>query len=123
AARVARRPTERTTRILRGFTMRPGPRLPRRFCEIIFVMRRLLFAALLVLTPTVASARAWHGLTPGLSTKSDVLKKFGSPTRKLPMTARYGGGLVYQAKESQEFGADEAQFFFDEKGKLADVFV
>jgi hypothetical protein len=90
-------------------------------------MRRVLLAgslaALLLGLPAAARARPWHGLTPGISTKSDVLKKFGSPTRELPMTARYSGGLVYQAKEAQEYGADEAQFFFDEKGKLLDVFV
>ena len=76
-----------------------------------------------MLVPATALARPWHGLTPGVSTKNDVIKKFGSPTRELPMTVSYASGLVYQAKEAQEYGADEAQFFFDNAGKLTSVFV
>src|SRR5687768_6260119 len=82
----------------------------------------LLLMALLAL-PSTALARPWHGLTPGASTKSDVVKKFGSPTRELPMTTSYASGLVYQAKEAQDYGAEEAQFFFDQAGKLTSVFV
>src|SRR5688572_875987 len=78
--------------------------------------------ALLAL-PSVAAARQWHGLTPGVSTKNEVVKKFGSPTRELPMTTSYASGLVYQAKEAQDYGAEEAQFFFDNAGKLTSVFV
>ena len=77
----------------------------------------------LSLVPSIASARAWHGLNPGTTTKAEVVKKFGSPTRELPMTARYASGLIYQAKESEDYGAEEAQFFFDDKGKLTDIFV
>ena len=79
-------------------------------------MRRtvmLLVAATLSLAPVSALARSWHGLSPGSSSKNDVIKKFGSPTRELQMTARYDSGLVYQGKAAQEHGADEAQFFFD----------
>ena len=76
-----------------------------------------------VLASSSAAARPWHGLTPGASTKSEVVKKFGSPTRELAMSARYASGLVYQAKEAQEYGAEEAQFFFDNAGKLTEVFV
>lgn len=77
----------------------------------------------LLLLPTTALARPWHGLVPGASTKADVVKKFGSPTRELPMTARYAGGLVYQSKDANDYGADEAQFFFDGTGKLTEIFV
>ena len=83
----------------------------------------LALSLALSMVPAIASARAWHGLNPGTSTKAEVVKKFGSPTRELPMTARYASGLIYQAKESEDYGAEEAQFFFDDKGKLTDIFV
>ena len=90
-------------------------------------MRRPLLAwsvaACVLLAAPGALARPWHGLTPGSSTKTDVIKKFGSPTRELTMSARYDSGLVYQGKAAQEHGADEAQFFFDANGKLTEVFV
>ncbi|HVO30866.1 MAG TPA: hypothetical protein VMV18_09020 [bacterium] len=73
--------------------------------------------------PSVALARPWHGATPGVTTKSEVVKKFGSPSRELPMSPRYASGMVYQAKEANEFGAEEAQFFFDAQGKLTEIFV
>ena len=77
----------------------------------------------LLLFSAPSFARPWHGLTPSVSTKAEVVKKFGSPTRELPLTVRYASGLVYQAKEAQEFGAEEAQFFFDNAGKLTEIFV
>lgn len=83
----------------------------------------LVLAFVLLALPSASHARSWHGLNPGQSTKSDVIKKFGSPTRELPMTTSYASGLVYQAKEAQDYGAEEAQFFFDNAGKLTSIFV
>ncbi len=83
----------------------------------------LALVAGLCFLPTTALARPWHGLVPGTSQKAEVVKKFGSPTRELPMTARYAGGLVYQSKDANDYGAEEAQFFFDAQGKLTEIFV
>lgn len=88
------------------------------------VTRRLFSAvAFALLLPASALAKPWHGLTPGVSTKNDVIKKFGSPTRELPLTSRYDSGLIFQGKIAQEHGSEEAQFFFDAQGKLVEIFV
>ena len=84
---------------------------------------RSLGAALVSFLPAAALAKAWHGLTPGVSTKNEVVKKFGSPTRELPLSVRYESGLVYQGKAAQERGSEEAQFFFDKEMKLLEIFV
>ena len=84
---------------------------------------RFALAAALTLLPFAASAKPWHGLTPGATLKSEVLKKFGSPTRELTTTVTYDSGLVYQGKGAQGYGAEEAQFFFDAGGKLTSIFV
>ena len=76
-----------------------------------------------LLLPAAASARSWHGLSPGVSTKRDVLKKFGSPTRELPMTLRYDSGITFKGKAATQFGAEEAQFYFDKEGRLTEIFV
>jgi len=75
------------------------------------------------LLPVVARAKAWHALTPAVTSKSDVMKKFGAPTRELTATNTYDSGLVYQGKTAQGHGAEEAQFFFDAAGKLTSIFV
>ncbi len=90
--------------------------------RVAILLSAALFTPLFAI-PSTSFGRAWHGLNPGTSTKNEVIKKFGSPTRELPMTASYASALVYQAKEAQEYGADEAQFFFDNAGKLTSVFV
>jgi len=95
-------------------------------CAIIENMRRasglsVLLAVVLWTAP--ALARPWHGLTPGVSTKAEVTKKFGNATKELAAGTRYASGLVYQAKEAQDSGAEEAQFFFDAGGKLTEIFV
>lgn len=87
------------------------------------VSRVVPFLALLLLSPVSALAKSWHGLAPGASSKNDVVKKFGSPTRELTMTPRYDSGLVYQGKAAQEHGAEEAQFLFDAQGKLTEIYV
>ena len=86
---------------------------------------RLVFVvvALLSLLPAAAFAKAWHALTPGTTAKTDVLRKFGAPTRELTATNTYDSGLVYQGKTAGAHGAEEAQFFFDAGGKLTSIFV
>lgn len=79
--------------------------------------------AILLLAPASALARSWHALTPGVSTKTDVIRKFGSATRELPMSPTYASALIYQAKAAREYGAEEAQFFFDAAGKLTSIYV
>lgn len=78
---------------------------------------------LVLLLPASALAKSWHGLVPGTSSKNDVVRKFGSPTRELPLTPRYDSGLVFQGKAANEHGAEEAQFFFDGQGKLTEIYV
>lgn len=88
-----------------------------------FPMLAPALALSLSLLPLDAFAKAWHGLTPGMTSKTEVLKKFGSPTRELTTTVTYDSGLVYQGKGAQGYGAEEAQFFFDAAGKLTSIFV
>lgn len=76
-----------------------------------------------VLFSRPAAAKAWWGLTPGTSTKADVLTTFGTAQREMPASARYYSGLVYQGSHARERGADEAQFYFDKEKVLTDVFV
>jgi hypothetical protein len=79
--------------------------------------------AVALLVPAAALAKPWHSLTPGTTQKSEVLKKFGTPTRELPTTVTYDSGFIYQSKAAQAHGAEEAQFFFDAQGKLTSIFV
>ena len=93
---------------------------------MVFMQGRVAFlvpALAVALLPALAQAKSWHGLNPGTSSKTEVIKKFGSPTRELTLTPRYDSGLVFQGKAAQEHGAEEAQFFFDGQGKLTEIFV
>lgn len=87
------------------------------------VARLVVVVIALASLPGAALAKAWHALTPGATAKTDVLKKFGAPTRELTATNSYDSGLVYQGKTAQAHGAEEAQFFFDAAGKLTSIFV
>ena len=72
---------------------------------------------LLKLALTLILAKPWNGITPGVSTREDVIKKFGEPTK----TVNVGGRdvLAYQ-KDKLIKGTTQAQFKVDPKTELVE---
>lgn len=79
------------------------------------MMSRLLFVMLCL--PTLASAKPWQGLEPGLANELDVLGKFGEPTKSLD--ARGKRVLVYSEKKAIK-GTVQAQFKIDPATKIVE---
>ncbi|MFL5321699.1 MAG: hypothetical protein ACJ790_18700 [Myxococcaceae bacterium] len=84
-------------------------------------MRRLLFAASLLLA-AVVFAKPWHGLEPGVSTREDVIKNFGLPSKILVSkdgkeTLGYFGPKAIKATSQAQFKIDN-----DKKIERIDVF-
>ncbi len=71
---------------------------------------RALFRWLLIAsaaTAQLASAKPWNGIDPGTSTRADVVKKFGNPSRTVTTDGREI--LAYFQKEAIK-GTTQAQF-------------
>jgi hypothetical protein len=84
---------------------------------------RLLPLPLLVflaLGPAAASARAWRGIDPGVTSQADVVGRFGEPTTR----AKRGGRVVlaYHGDEAPE-GTRQAQFHLDADGTVQEITV
>ena len=78
----------------------------------------------LMLCGSAASAKSWHGITPGKSTQRDVVKKFGSPDHEEGPAPGYHKRVVYTGKTlGENRGAAEAQFWFDKTGRLSAIYV
>ncbi|MEW5854555.1 MAG: hypothetical protein AB2A00_37610 [Myxococcota bacterium] len=92
--------------------MRPAPAL----------LRGLFVGALLMTLTLPAAAKPWKGMTPGKSTKAEVAKKFGKPTRELPNQGDCVTLASYQGDEAIA-GARQSQFCFDANGKLLKIVV
>ncbi len=71
----------------------------------------------------VASAKSWKGAEPGVSTKRQVMDKFGSPTRSFSKGGELSDGINYRGKQAIK-GSLEANFYFDSSEVLfrIDVF-
>lgn len=84
----------------------------------------VLLSGSLFLLPALAAAKPWHGIVPGRSTRTEVVKKFGSPDHEEGATPRYASRIVYNAEALKEtYGAAEAQFWFDKAGKVQEIYV
>jgi hypothetical protein len=70
------------------------------------------------LLPALASARAWKGIVPGMTSEAQVIEKFGEPTRKTTRSGRTV--LVYFGEEALE-GTRQAQFHVDARGVVAEI--
>lgn len=75
----------------------------------------LWFFTLTVSWPAVA--KEWKGMHPGKTTKSQVLDKFGAPTKEFSKGGKLSDGVRYEGDEAIE-GALQADFFFDINEKL-----
>lgn len=85
-------------------------------------MRPLLLATLLAvaLAPLSASAKAWQGITPGVSTMSEVVNKFGEPTTRSKRSTRTV--LAYLGEQALP-GTKQAQFHAREDGVIVEITV
>lgn len=80
----------------------------------------LLTVAALALTPIAASAKAWQGITPGVSTMDEVVNKFGEPTTKSKRATRTI--LAYLGEQALP-GTKQAQFHVREDGVILEITV
>lgn len=67
---------------------------------------RTLLAVLVLAVPALASARAWMGITPGESTRDEVIRKFGEPKKTVAqgdkeILAYTGSTAVSGSKQTQ----------------------
>lgn len=85
-------------------------------------MRPLATAALLALTllPASAHAKAWQGITPGVSTVTEVVNKFGEPTTRSKRGTRTV--LAYLGEQALP-GTKQAQFHAREDGVVLEITV
>jgi outer membrane protein assembly factor BamE (lipoprotein component of BamABCDE complex) len=82
-------------------------------------MRSIRLAVLLALAlPTLASARAWKGINPGVTTQAEVVEKFGEPTTKSKRSGRTI--LAYYGEQALE-GTRQAQFHVDAQGVIVEI--
>ncbi|MBN2493879.1 MAG: hypothetical protein JXR96_04740 [Deltaproteobacteria bacterium] len=75
--------------------------------------RTLVSVALLAcLWPAELAAKSWKGLTPGVTTRTQVINKYGEPSKSFSKGGKLSDGLNYQGEEAIE-GALETNFYFD----------
>ena len=84
-------------------------------------MRSIRLAILLICAlPGAAAAKAWQGITPGHSTRADVVARFGEPSTQ----GRFGGRSVLVYKGDQAIaGTRQAQFFPRDDGQIQEIMV
>ncbi len=75
---------------------------------------------LLALAPGWASAKAWQGITPGVSTQADVSNRFGEPSTQGKLGGR--GAVVYKGDQAIA-GTRQAQFFLRDDGTVVEITV
>ena len=75
---------------------------------------------LLCALPGAAAARPWQGITPGQSTRADVVARFGEPSTHGKLAGR--AVLVYKGEQAIS-GTRQAQFFPREDGVILEIMV
>jgi len=85
-----------------------------------------LAGLLALLLSSSVTAKSWppkDGVTPGETSRDEVIAKFGEPTRTFSKGGRLSDGINYQGEEAIA-GSLEANFYFDKHGILSriDVF-
>lgn len=84
----------------------------------------LLLIGLSLAASTPAFAKDWHGMKPGIATMKEVVKKFGSADHEDGPTSRYAKRIIYNGDSVRDnYGATEAQFWFDKSGRLQEIYV
>jgi hypothetical protein len=83
-------------------------------------MRSIRLALLLAfaITPALASAAAWKGITPGTTLQAEVVEKLGEPTSKTQRAGRTA--LVYTGEQAPE-GTRRAQIYVDGQGVVVEI--
>jgi hypothetical protein len=84
---------------------------------------RLVHPALLVLAalaPSIAQARPWQGIQPGVSTQREVLERFGEPATRAKRGARTV--LAYHGERAPA-GTRQAQFHVDGSERVQEITV
>src|SRR6266540_3986294 len=79
---------------------------------------RLALLVAVALVPALATARAWKGINPGVTTQAEVIEKFGEPTTKTKRTGRTV--LAYYGEQALE-GTRQAQFHVDPQGVILEI--
>ncbi len=80
----------------------------------------LAVVAALALSPLAASAKAWQGITPGVSTMDEVINKFGEPTSRTKRSTRTV--LAYLGEQALP-GTKQSQFHAREDGVILEITV
>jgi hypothetical protein len=70
--------------------------------------------------PAAAAAKPWQGVTPGQTTRADVVSRFGEPSTQGKLGDRTA--LVYKGEQALT-GTRQAQFFVREDGVVAEITV
>jgi hypothetical protein len=70
-----------------------------------------------LLVPAVTHARAWNGIEPGVTTRDEVVKKFGPPTKTLSVE---GHQVLAYTGTSAIKGTSQAQFRVDPTSGLVE---
>ena len=81
------------------------------------LMRRTLPLVLALALPSSAWAKPWQGIEPGVHTRQDVERKFGTPTKVIPKAEKEL--IAYMGKEVIK-GTTQAQFTVDAKTKVVE---
>jgi hypothetical protein len=83
-------------------------------------MRTLLLVFIILLAPLTSWAKPWKGITPGASTRADVLQTFGEPTKKVKTGDKEV--LAYLGEHAIS-GTTQAQFTVLSNGKVEQIVV
>jgi hypothetical protein len=78
----------------------------------------LAFFCAAALLPGFALAKAWQGVSPGMSTQVDVLNRFGEPSTRGKLEGR--SAVVYKGDQAIS-GTKQAQFLAAEDGTITEI--
>jgi hypothetical protein len=78
----------------------------------------LLFLSAMVLLPDIALAKAWQGVSPGVSTQTDVVNRFGAPSTRGRLEGR--NAIVYKGDQAIP-GTKQAQFIAADNGLITEI--
>ncbi len=83
----------------------------------------LLMFGIFFLISSSIMAKPWKGCVPGKTSRDQLLRKFGKPTKEFSKGSKLSDGINYQGDAAIE-GSLETNFYFDKKGILfrIDVF-
>ncbi len=80
-------------------------------------MRAPAVLLLALLVPALAQARSWNGIEPGVTSRDEVLKRFGAPTKMLTVD---GHQVLAYTGTSAIKGTAQAQFRVDPQTGLVE---